>query len=81
MVLVGSEKRGIFKQAIKYCTEAGLSRQVSEELKKLKNADIIGPYESFVRSTPWNWHPATLVLKEIYPFFVVFFSSACYALD
>jgi len=48
--------------AVRYCTKAEMSRRLSKELQ---SADIIGQYELFVRSTPWNKHPATLILKKI----------------
>jgi len=56
--------------AVKYCAEAGLSRQLSEELK---NADIFRQYELLIRLQPWKRHPATLTLKKIYaPLMVLF---------
>ena len=51
--------------AIKYCTEAGLSRQLSEGLK---SADIIGQYGLFACLVPWKRYPATLTLKKVYAF-------------
>ena len=56
--------------AIKYCTEAGLSKQLSEGLK---SADIIGQYQLFVCSVPWKRHPATLTIKKIYALLAVGF--------
>ena len=56
--------------AVQYCVEVGLSGKLSEELK---SSDIIGQYESFIRSAPWKRHPATLTLKKIYTSLKVFF--------
>jgi len=54
--------------AAKYCTEAGLSRQLSEELKI---AGIFRQCELFVHSQPWKRHPATLIVKKIFSFLMV----------
>jgi len=74
---IGFEKAEAFEQhllamgsAVKYCTEAGLSRQLSKELK---NTGIFRQYELFVHSQPWKRHPATLTLKKIYAFLMVLF--------
>jgi len=64
----------VMASAIQYCAEAGLSRQLSKELK---SADIFRQYELFVRSQPWKRHPATLILKKIYKFLAVFFFFVC----
>jgi len=48
--------------AVKHCTEAGLSKQLSEGWR---NADIISRYELLVHSAPWKRHSATLALKKI----------------
>ena len=77
VTLVGFERTGTFERhlsamgsAVKYCTEAGMSSQLSEELI---SADIIGQYEVFVRSMPFNKHPATLTLKRICALLTVLF--------
>jgi len=80
---IGFEQAGTFEQnvasAVKYCTKAGLSRQLSEELK---NADIFRQYELLIHLQPWKRHPATLTLKKIYALLMVlFFSSAGCALN
>jgi len=48
--------------ALKYCTEAGILKQLSQ---KLNCADIIGEYKSYVGAAPWMRYPATLVLKPL----------------
>jgi len=78
--LTGFQQAGTFERhvglAIEYCTEAGLSRQLSEELK---DADLIGQCALFIRSTPWKRHPATVALKKIYALLMVlFFVSRLY---
>jgi len=71
---ISLEQAGTFEQnvgsAVKYCTEAGLSRQLSEEFK---NADIFRQYELLIHSEPWKRHPATLTLKKIYALLMVLF--------
>jgi len=65
--------------AVQCCVEAGLSRQLSEELRC---AGIFHQYELFVHSHPWKRHPATLILKRIYAFLtVLFLQSARFALN
>jgi len=71
---IGFEQAGTFEQnvgsAVKYCTDAGLSRQLSEELK---NADIFRQYELLIHSQPWKTHPTALTLKKIYALLMVLF--------
>jgi len=50
------------RRAFKYCTEAGILKQLS---KKLNRADITGEYKSYVGAAPWMRYPATLVLKPL----------------
>jgi len=56
--------------AANYCTEAGLSRQLSKELE---NDGIFRQCELFVHSQPWKWHPAVLTLKKIFALLMVLF--------
>jgi len=56
--------------AVQCCVEAGLSRQLSEELQ---SAGIFRQYELFVHSQPWERHSATLTLKKVYAFLTVNF--------
>jgi len=76
-ILTGFQQAGTFERhvglAVEYCTEAGLSKQLSEELK---DADLIGQCELFVHSTPWKRHTATVALKKIYALLMVLFLSA-----
>jgi len=74
---IGFEQAETFKRhlsamcsAAKYCTEAGLSGQLSKELK---NAGIFRQCELFVHSQPWKRHPAALTLKKIFAFLMVLF--------
>jgi len=71
---ISFKQAGTFEQnvgsAIKYCTEARLSRQLTEELK---NADIFRQYELLIHLQPWKRHPATLTLKKIYAHLMVLF--------
>jgi len=71
---IGFEQAGTFEKkfgsAVKYCTEAGLSRQLSEELK---NAGIFRQYELLIHSRPWKRHPAALTVKKIFAFLMVLF--------
>ena len=66
--------------AAKYCTEAGLSRQL---FKELKNAGIFHQCELFVYSQPWKRHPAALTVKKIFTFLMVLFfvCSLCIELN
>jgi len=83
---IGFEQAETFEQhlsamgsAAKYCTEAGLSRQLSKELE---NAGIFRQYELLIHSQPWNRHSATLTLKKIYALLTVtFFLFACCLLN
>jgi len=56
--------------AAKYCTEAGLSGQLSKELE---NAGIFRQCELFVHSQPWNMHAAAMIVKKIFAFLKVLF--------
>jgi len=71
---ISFEQAGTFEQnvgsAVKYCTEAGLSGQLSEELK---DAGIFRQYELLIHSQPWKTHPAALTLKKIYALLMVLF--------
>jgi len=62
--------------AVQCCAEAGLSRQLSEELK---DSGIFRQYELFVHSQPWKRHPATLTLKRVYALLMVLFFFVCYS--
>jgi len=56
--------------AAKYCTEAGLSGQLSKELE---NAGIFHQCELLVHSQPWKRHPAASTVKKIFAFLMVLF--------